>query len=247
MHKILACVLAGAALVGTAAAQETAKAPAQMSSERASVVIPAGTKVPLRLESGISTKNAKPGDGVYARTTFPVTIDDRIIIPVGTYMQGEIASVKRAGRVHGSAEVLVHFRTMIYPSGYTVALPGALEGAPDAEDTHVKGKEGTVQQDKETGKKVGTVAKTAGTGAVIGAVADRSISGAAIGGGMGAAVGTAIAMLTRGSDVRLPAGTNLEMVFERSVNLDGSRLGFQNAELPGAPRAAGERRRPPSQ
>jgi Bacterial conjugation TrbI-like protein len=247
MHKIMVCVLAGAALVATAAAQEATQAPAQISSDRASVVIPAGTKVPLRLESGISTKNARPGDGVYARTTFPVTIDDRIIIPVGTYMQGEIASVKRAGRVHGSAEVLVHFRTMIYPSGYTVALPGALEGAPDAEETHVKGKEGTVQQDKETGKKVGTVAKTAGTGAVIGGLADRSISGAAIGGGMGAAVGTAIAMLTRGSDVRLPAGTNLEMVFERSVNLDGSRLGFQNAELPGGRGAAGERRRPPSQ
>jgi hypothetical protein len=45
----------------------------------------------------------------------------------------------------------------------------------------------------------------------------------------------------------LPAGTNLEMVFERSVNLDGSRLGFQNAELPGGRGAAGERRRHPSQ
>lgn len=246
MQKILACVLAGAALLTTAVAQEAVQEPAQPSGERATVVIPAGTKVPLRLESGISTKNAKPGDGVYARTTFPVTIDDRIIIPVGTYMQGEISSVKRAGRVHGSAEVLVHFRTMIYPSGYTVTLPGAVEGAPDAENTHVKGKEGTVQQDSDRGKKVGTVATTAGAGATIGGLADHSIKGAAIGGGMGAAVGTAIAMLTRGNDVRLPAGTNLEMVFERSVTLDGTRLGFQNAELPGAPRAAGERRRPPT-
>jgi type IV secretion system protein VirB10 len=241
MRRILIAALAAMALVA-AVAQEAAQAPA----DRPTIVIPAGTKVPLRLESGISTKNAKPGDGVYARTTFPVTVDDRIVVPAGTYIQGEIASVKRAGRVHGKAEVLMHFRTMIYPSGYTVALPGALEGTPDAENTHVKGKEGTVQQDSDTGKKVGTAAKTAATGAAVGAVVDRSISGAAIGGGMGAAVGTAIAMLTRGNDVRLPAGTTLEMVFERSVNLDAARLGVQNAEIPGAPRAAGERRRPPS-
>lgn len=246
MQKILACVLAAAALAATAKAQEAAQEAVPAPGDRASVVIPAGTKVPLRLESGISTKNAKPGDGVYARTTFPVAIDDRIVIPSGTYIQGEIASVKRAGRVHGKAEVLMHFRTMIYPSGYTVALPGALEGAPDAESTHVKGKEGTVQQDSDTGKKVATAAKTAATGAVVGAVVDRSISGAAIGGGMGAAVGTAIGMLTRGTDVRLPAGTTLEMVFERSVTVNGARLGFQNAEIPGAPRAAGERRRPPT-
>ena len=240
MHKILACVLASATLVAVAAAQEAQTA------QPGTILIPAGTKVPLRLESGISTKNAKPGDGVYARTTFPVTVDDRIVVPAGTYIQGEIAEVKRAGHVHGKAEVLMHFRTMIYPSGYTVALPGALEGTPDAENTHVKGKEGTVQQDSETGKKVATAAKTAATGAVVGAVVDRSISGAAIGGGMGAAVGTAIGMLTRGTDVRLPAGTTLEMVFERSVALNADRLGYQNAEVPGAPRAAGERRRPPS-
>jgi hypothetical protein len=246
MHKILACGLAVTLVATAALAQEAAQEPLQPAGDRATIMIPAGTKVPLRLESGISTKNAKPGDGVYARTTFPVTVDDRIVVPAGTYIQGEIASVKRAGRVHGKAEVLMHFRTMIYPSGYTVALPGALEGAPDAESTHVKGKEGTVQQDSDTGKKVGTAAKTAASGAAIGAVVDRSISGAAIGGGMGAAVGTAIAMLTRGTDVRLPAGTTLEMVFERSVALDRARLGVQNAELPGAPRAAGERRRPPS-
>jgi len=246
MRRILGCVLAGAAMIATAVAQEAVQEP-QAASDRSTIVVPAGTKVPLRLESGISTKNAKPGDGVYARTTFPVTVNDRIVIPAGTYIQGEIAEVKRAGRVHGKAEVLMHFRTMIYPSGYTVALPGALEGTPDAESTHVKGKEGTVQQDSETGKKVGSAAKTAATGAVVGAVVDRSISGAAIGGGMGAAVGTAIAMLTRGTDVRLPAGTNVEMVFERSVNLDSTKLGYQSAEIPGAPRAEGERRRPPSQ
>ena len=34
-------------------------------------IVPAGTKVLLQLRSGINTKSAKPGDGVYLASTFP--------------------------------------------------------------------------------------------------------------------------------------------------------------------------------
>ena len=94
------------------------------------LTIPSGTKVPLALKQAISTKNAREGDAVYAVTTFPVVINDRILIPAGTYVQGRISSVKRGGRVKCRAEVLMHFSTLIYPSGYTVILPGAVENVP---------------------------------------------------------------------------------------------------------------------
>ena len=37
-------------------------------------------------------------------------------------------------------------------------------------------------------------------------------------------VGTAIALLTRGNDVRLESGTTLEMVIQRSIPVDSSRV-----------------------
>jgi len=37
-------------------------------------------------------------------------------------------------------------------------------------------------------------------------------------------VGAAIGMLSRGADVRLEPGTSVEMVIQRDVALDGSRL-----------------------
>jgi hypothetical protein len=52
------------------------------------ITVPEGTKIPLRLENAISTKSARPGDGVYLRTVFPVTVDNTMVIPVGTYVQG---------------------------------------------------------------------------------------------------------------------------------------------------------------
>jgi hypothetical protein len=187
------------------------------------LTIPSGTKVPLALKQSVSTKNAREGDAVYAVTTFPVVINERIVIPAGTYVQGRISNVKRGGRVKGRAEVLMHFSTLIYPSGYTVVLPGAVENVPGAEKTSMAGEEGTIRQDSQTGEKAATVATAAGTGAVIGG-ASHGVKGGLIGAGIGGGIGTAIGMLSRGNDVRMDAGTTLEMVIQREVPLDAARI-----------------------
>jgi len=187
------------------------------------LIVPAGTKVPLALKHAVSTKSAREGDSVYAETTFPVVQDNRVLIPAGTYVQGRITHVQRAGRIKGRAEVLMHFTALIYPSGYTVMLPGAVENVPGAEKTSIKGQEGAIRQDSQKGEKIGTVAQGAGTGAVIGGLS-RGGKGAAIGAGIGGAVGTAIALLSRGNDVKLDAGTTVEMVFQRAVPLDPNRI-----------------------
>src|SRR5579859_2807446 len=104
----------------------------------ASVVIPAGSKVPLSLKQAISTKNAREGDAVYAETVFPFVANDRVLIPAGTYIQGKIMHAEHAGRSKKRAEILIHFTSMIYPSGYTVMLPGSIENTPGADNKAVK-------------------------------------------------------------------------------------------------------------
>lgn len=213
-------------LLGTlAAAQQAAEVSDGNAAERRSnITVPAGTQVPLRLAQGISTKSAKVGDAVYAETVFPITINDRIVIPAGTYVQGRISQIKRPGRVKGKAEFLMHFTSMIFRSGYTIMLPGAVENVPGAEQQRVKGDEGTIQQEGTKGKDVGTVAKTTATGAGIGAMAGQSAKGAGIGGAAGAAAGLGWVLLTRGPDVNLPPGTSIQMVLQRSLELDGNRI-----------------------
>lgn len=218
--SVLAAAQAGPGTQTNLAATSAATASAGTAN---GLTIPAGTKVPLALKHAISTKSAREGDAVYAQTTFPVVLNDRVLIPAGTYVQGKISRVQRAGRIKGRAEVLMHFTTLIYPSGYTVLLPGAVENVPGADKTSMKGEEGTIRQDSQTGQKVGTVAGTAGTGAVVGGLS-HGAKGAGIGAGVGGAVGTAIALLTRGNDVKLDAGTTVEMVIQRAVPLDASRI-----------------------
>ncbi|MGA8313292.1 MAG: hypothetical protein WB755_24930 [Terriglobales bacterium] len=214
---VLLCGLA------TAQANPVAQTDSAAAANADQLTIPSGTKVPLALKQSISTKNAREGDAVYAVTTFPVVFNDRIIIPAGTYVQGRISNVKRGGRIKGRAEVLMHFSTLIYPSGYTVVLPGAVENVPGAEKTSMKDEEGTIRQDSQTGEKAKTVATAAGTGAVVGGLSN-GVKGGLIGAGIGGGVGTAIGLLTRGNDVRMDAGTTLEMVIQRSVPLDANRI-----------------------
>ena len=205
-----------------AAAAPVSTAPAATAAQ-GNLTIPSGTKVPLALKQAISTKTAKEGDPVYCETTFPFVVDDHIVIPAGTYVQGKISRIQRAGRVKGRAELLMHFTSMIYPSGYTVMLPGSLENVPGAEKSTVKDSEGTIRQDSEKGKDIGTVAGTASTGAVIGGLSAGG-KGAGIGAAAGGLAGLAIAMLTRGSDVRLEPGTSIEMIIQREVTVDASRV-----------------------
>ena len=191
------------------------------------ILIPAGSKIPLSLRQAISTKNAREGDAVYAETAFPFVVNERVVVPAGTYIQGKIAHVERAGRVKGRAEILMHFTTMIYPSGYTLMLPGSVENTPGADNKGVKDQEGTIQQDKDTGKKIEEAAKGGVYGASGGALAgglSSGLNGARVGAGIGAAAGIAWALLKRGSDVKLDVGTSIEMEIQRDVPVDSKRI-----------------------
>lgn len=190
-------------------------------------VIPAGAKVPLTLAQAISTKNAREGDAVYASTAFPYVLHDHVLIPAGTYIQGKIMHTEPAGRSKKRAELLIHFTSMIYPSGYTVMLPGSIENTPGADDKGVKDKEGTIQQDKDTGKRVEDAAKGAAVGGTVGSIAGVAaggLNGARIGGLAGLAGGVAWALLKHGPELKLEVGTSIEMEIERDVKVDTSRI-----------------------
>jgi len=208
-------------------------APAAAPRDPNAVVIPAGSKVPLLLKQAISTKNAREGDPVYAETAFPFVVNERILIPAGTYIQGKVSLAEPAGRSKKRAELLIHFTSMIYPSGYTVMLPGYIQNTPGAEDKKVKDAEGTIQQDKDTGKRVEDAAKGAAVGGAVGSMAGAAaggFNGARYGGLAGLAGGVAWAMLKHGPEVKLEVGTSLEMEIQRDVQVDASRIQVARAQ-----------------
>jgi hypothetical protein len=204
---------------------ETVKESAQVSPNL--IVVPAGTKLPLVLHNAVSTRNAHPGDPVYLETTFPIVQDDKILVPAGSYVQGEITEAVRPGRVKGTGEMRIRLTSMILPNGYTVrfdAIP-ANAGTGGNETT---GKEGEIKGDTNKGSDAGTVLKTTAAGAGIGGLATRTGKGAGIGAGVGAAAGLAAILLSRGPEIDLPRGTTLDAVLDRPLNLDPAKINFSD-------------------
>jgi type IV secretion system protein VirB10 len=233
MRSLLTIFVISAAALAQQPGELQDKRPAQSAQQQADsgatvqpgmILIPAGTEIPLRLSQAITTRNAKVGDPVYAETAFPFTIDDRVVIPAGTFVQGRISEVRRPGRVKGRAELLMHFTTMIYRSGYTVMLPGGVENVPGADQQDVKDKEGTIRQAGNKTEDIKTIGKVAGAGAGLGGIAGRSAKGVGIGGAAGAAAGLGWVLLTRGPDMTLPVGTSVQMVIQRSLQVKTSKI-----------------------
>src|SRR5260370_35558007 len=92
---------------GIAAAQEPAplqasgELPKAEAAKSADYVIESGTRVPLSLINSISTKHSAEGDRVYLETSFPILVNGRIVIPVGSYVAGTWTQLKKPGRVRG--------------------------------------------------------------------------------------------------------------------------------------------------
>jgi hypothetical protein len=192
------------------------------------VEVPAGTKVLLALHSGIDTKTAQPGDGVYLASTFPVVVGNRVVIPAGVYVQGVIDKVVRPGRVKGRAEVQMHFTTIIFPNGSVVSIPGVVNALPGSADARVTNSEGQIERSNGSHIDPGTVATGAATGAGVGGIAGAASGHAVAGLGYGAlagGVGGAIySLFTRNNDLTLEQGQTIEMVLQRPLELQEANL-----------------------
>src|SRR5260370_10425599 len=149
---------------------------------------------------------------------FAFVMKGGVVGPAGNYIQGRITRVERAGRIKGRAEILMHFTSMIFPSGYTVMLPGSVQNTPGAEKTSVKDSEGTIRQDSDTGKKVEDAARNGAYGGAVGGIGAGLAGGlnaARLGAGAGAAAGIAWALLKRGKGVRLGSRASIAIAIVR--------------------------------
>ena len=212
---------AGAAPVTQAAANSAAPAP-----NTGQVAVPTGTRLPLLLRNGINTRTAKAGDSVYFETAYPISVNNKIAIPLGTFLRGQVLEAKRPGRIKGRGEFRIALEQMTYPNGYTIELR-ATPNSVDRNGQEGVDREGKIKGSSSKGRDTATVLVASGGGAYIGALAgeianDAPARGAWIGGGA-AGIGALIAILaTRGPEAELPRGTAIDVTFDRPLILDAA-------------------------
>jgi len=56
------------------------------------------------LRNGINARTAKAGDSVYFETAYPIAQNNRIVIPMGSFVRGKILESKRPGLIKGRGD-----------------------------------------------------------------------------------------------------------------------------------------------
>ena len=210
-------VLAGAEVLR---AQDSAAGTAARAS--AAAVVPANTTIPLQLKSTINSRTAFVGQPVYAETIYPVTVGDHILVPAGSYVKGEITEVVRPGRVKGKAQIGLRFNSLTLRSGVTRALSATLTGFGGAGGEGFDKKEGKVQGVSSKGEDAGRVIGTTADGAIIGGLAGRSAAAGAAGAASGGLGGLIWVLASRGKDVVLTPGTDMNIQLTRPLILSNA-------------------------
>jgi type IV secretion system protein VirB10 len=213
---MVAAACLGLALSG----QEPAPQPAEL-------VIPAGTRIPLSLRNAVDTKHSHEGDHIYLQTEVPITAQDRIVIPRGSFVNGTLTLSKPAGKVKGKGELFIRFDTLVLPNGVTRDFHSRL-GSADSSARGQVDSEGKVTGERDSRGDTRKVATTTGVGTsvggIAGAAAGHPLGGLGIGAAAGAGAGLAAVLLSKRPDVVLPRGTTLEMILDRDLHYTPEEL-----------------------
>jgi hypothetical protein len=156
--------------------------------------LPAGTVVPVRTTTELSTARLSNGSAFDALLERDLTSGGTVLAKAGTRVTGFVVSSDPGGRVKGTASLSVGVRSVVGAKGQVIAL---------TTDSYAVDAASTKKKDA-----VRTGVAT-GIGAIIGGLAGGG-SGAAIGAGVGAGAGVGVNAATRGEPAVIPAEELIE-------------------------------------
>ena len=167
-----------------------------------SVYVPAGTHLMVRTVDAIDSDRNQVGDRFQATLEQPLVVNGTTVVPKGANVYGHLTEAKQAGHIQGRSELRLELNS-IEVNGQPIALTtgaysvsGSSRGASSA-------------------KRIGG---GAALGTVIGAIAGGG-KGAAIGAAAGAGAGTAVQVITKGQQVKVPSETLLDFTLQQEVKI----------------------------
>jgi len=198
---------------------------AQGASSNEKILIPAGTRIGVVLENGISTRSAKRATRCTCKRRFPITQNNRIVIPVGSYF-AENHRFQAAGKDQGEGRIRLRLNTLILPTVTPVESErGATQRGFGGKETWIPKERSPARVEKG---KTPVRSRDNAAGAGIGAIASRTAKGAGIG-AVSARRRDSLRYCCRAAPKRkLPRGSTMDIVLERELSLDASQIQFTN-------------------
>lgn len=166
--------------------------------------LPAGTKIMLRMDDGISSDISSKDDTFTTTIAKAVVVRNTVVLPAGTVIEGRIVKASAAASGGQSGKLEIRLETLRLTAGVRRGIDGVPVNELKAAST-------------QTGSILSVVGGTA-LGALFGAVTKTS-NGALIGAGIGAGAGTGVALLKKGKNIGIKRGQEFEIELKKDVNL----------------------------
>jgi len=197
----------------TLSASETA-AIKRTSPRKGEIVVPADTPLGLEIRSTINSRTAYVGQPVYCVTIYPVVVDDRIVIPIGSFVRGQVTRLTRPGR-NRPAEIGLQFDKVTLPGGLTKPLRASLTGFSTTGEEEFNPEKEMIAGPRPKRHALASAAKSAAQWSAVGSMAAAGSNKGAVWGGTlglaGGAVGFVSVLSARGDELVLAPGANLEL------------------------------------
>jgi len=169
----------------------------------ASVTVPAGTMLTVRMADSLDSARNHIGETFRATVDAPVTVNGRIVIPIGAEVIGRLNYVEQPGRFRGRPVIAMELTALNF-DGKSVAVLSS---------THQ-------ETGGSRGKQTATYAGGGGAlGTLLGAIAGGS-PGFLIGAGIGAAGGAVVQVVRGPEPVRIPAESLMLFTLQSPISLD---------------------------
>lgn len=170
----------------------------------ASMTIPAGTTVTVRMAESVDSETSHAGQIVRATVDTPVMINGQVAVPQGAEAIGRITAIENAGRFRGRAVVALELTALNFDGKSIGVMTSVYQevGSP---------------RGRQTAKYVGGGGVF---GSLLGAITGGK-KGALIGGAIGAA-GGAVTQVVRGSDpLTIPAESLVLFTLQSPLTVEG--------------------------
>jgi len=186
-------------LEAPAAAPAPAPAP-----EWREVTIPAGTSIPVVLDTAVGSDTSRVEEVVTGHLSRSITVGGMTALPEGSRVSGVVTDATRSAKVKGRAHVAVRFDSV----------------TPRGDDQRYKIETASIGRTAASTKKDDAlkIGAPAAGGAIIGAIVGGG-KGAAIGTAVGGGAGTGVVLATRGKEVAMPKGGALTLRLSQPVTI----------------------------
>jgi hypothetical protein len=199
--------------------------------------ISAGTILNTKISQDLSTASTVPGTRFTAEVMAPIEKNGRVIIPIGSILEGQVTQVHSGHRITGTASMHLETRNITLPDGTHYVVHAQLIDVVSKSPFKVDD-EGTLKRKDHTKENIAVFSLATGGGAAAGAMIGGGV-GAAVGAGIGAGVSTVMWLkqdrqATLSKDVRLVFSLTTPMVLTPLANGPVSSLTGESAAAVGA-------------